>query len=528
MAYNYSELAARAKNWAQQAVAENWLTPSQAAAILEIDHRSPHSLFLSQELRPLIVAFMGGTGVGKSSLINRLAGQAIAKAGIVRPTSREVTLYHHQSVAIHQLPEDFPLQKIKIAQHQNEQKKNIIWIDMPDFDSTEQSNKNLVLQWLPYIDVLVYVVSPERYRDSKAWQILLAEGARHGWLFVLNQWDKGQTAQYEDFKQQLSKAGFEQPLIFRTDCAETAADEFDVLLSTIESIATEHGVQQLEQRNVQVRKNQLKQELQQCATALERLPQFQELFNHWQQQWPEHEKLFRQGFAWPLQQFANRYARSNTDVIVKQRPLLLWDGWAQNRFNDALNELISTAEHLQIPSVPLRTRLMKLRQKAGKALHSQTELECRLALTQPGNTVQRGLLKLAAVCEVLLPLLSLSFVAYLVFYGYYESSVSSRAYLGVDFVAHSALLVLVSWLLPYFIARKMQPSLEKTALRGLNKGLDVALATIDSEVKQAITAHQQQQKQLLAQLQGYIAECDAKISAAKIEDSSALARMLVD
>ena len=83
MAYNYSELAARAKNWAQQAVAENWLDAGQAAAILEIDHRSPHSLFLSQELRPLIVAFMGGTGVGKSSLINRLAGQAIAKAGIV-------------------------------------------------------------------------------------------------------------------------------------------------------------------------------------------------------------------------------------------------------------------------------------------------------------------------------------------------------------------------------------------------------------------------------------------------------------
>jgi Uma2 family endonuclease len=43
----------------------------------------------------------------------------------------------------------------------------------------------------PHIDVLVYVVSPERYRDNKAWQLLLAEGGKHAWIFVLNQSDRG-------------------------------------------------------------------------------------------------------------------------------------------------------------------------------------------------------------------------------------------------------------------------------------------------------------------------------------------------
>lgn len=528
MVYNYSELASQAKNWAQQAVANNWLDAGQAAAILEIDHRSPHSLFLNQQTRPLIVAFMGGTGVGKSSLLNRLAGHAIAKVGIVRPTSREVTLYHHQSVTIEQLPENLPLQKIKISQHQDEQKKNIIWMDMPDFDSTDQSNKDLVLQWLPHIDVLIYVVSPERYRDGKAWQILLAEGARHGWLFVLNQWDKGHHAQYEDFKQQLAKAGFEEPIIFRTVCTETGADEFNSLLATIESLATEHGIQQLELRNVQVRKAQLKQQLQLCADSLDHLGQFQALQKHWQQHWPAHEKLLQQGFAWPLQQFANRYARSNTDVMVKPQPLLLWDGWAQSRFNDAINELISTAEHLQIPPIPLRTQLMKLKQKTGKNLHSQTELECRLALTQPGNALQRGLLKLVAICEILLPLTALSLVAYQVFEGYYESYTMTKAYLGIDFVAHSSLLVAISWLLPAFILQKMQPSLEKAALQGLHKGLDSAMAAIDHEVQQIIADHQKQQQQLLAEVKNYIAECDASPDIAEIEENSTLARMLVD
>ena len=47
---------------------------------------------------------------------------------------------------------------------------------MPDFDSIDQNNRHLVLEWLPHIDVLIYVVSPERYRDEKAWRLLFAEG----------------------------------------------------------------------------------------------------------------------------------------------------------------------------------------------------------------------------------------------------------------------------------------------------------------------------------------------------------------
>ncbi|MEI7796870.1 MAG: GTPase [Methylococcaceae bacterium] len=227
MAYDYSELLQRVEDWAQQASELGWLNPQQ----LPLTHVKKEDFFSPlekaggedlRESRPLIVAFMGGTGVGKSSLLNRLAGKPIAKSGMTRPTSKEVTLFHHREITLKNLP----LTDIRVANHDDNAQKNVVWIDMPDFDSTDTHNKELVLNWLPHIDVLIYVVSPERYRDEKAWRLLLAEGATHAWLFVLNQWDRGVFEQADDFEKQLKLAGFNAPLIFKTNC-QNASPPFE-------------------------------------------------------------------------------------------------------------------------------------------------------------------------------------------------------------------------------------------------------------------------------------------------------------
>ena len=121
-----------------------------------IDTKSPVDLFTGAE-RPLVVGLFGGTGVGKSSLLNRLASAEIARTGVVRPTSMEITAYLHESVALNALPDHFDPASFSDNRHSNDALADVMWVDMPDFDSDETANKDQVLQWLPHIDLLIYV-----------------------------------------------------------------------------------------------------------------------------------------------------------------------------------------------------------------------------------------------------------------------------------------------------------------------------------------------------------------------------------
>lgn len=533
MVYDYSEVVGRTQQWAEQASAAGWISHATAGSLAELDTKTPDSLFSQQEARPLIVAFMGGSGVGKSSLLNRLAGKPIARVGVERPTSREVTLFHHHSVAIQQLPEHLPITHIKIAQHEEESKKQIIWIDMPDFDSTEQGNKQLVLQWLPHIDVLVYVVSPERYRDEKAWQILLTEGAKHAWLFVLNQWDRGQPEQYDDFKQQLHKAGFFEPIIFKTICTdEWQGDEFAALEETIMNLAHGHTVQQLQQRGQVQRKKALQQQLENMRTGLAAQTTLADLQNLWLQQWQQACAVLRQGFSWPIKNAANYYAEHAPDLLASPQAsrVELWDHWAQARFDDALDTFILDVAQQSLPVAPLKTALAELRGKAGKTLQAQTELGVRQALVNPGHLLHRGFLKTMRLAEITLPLAAMGWVGYQVFMGFYHSNQTSTHYLGVDFAVHSTLLIAITWLVPFFILKKAQPSLQKSASKGLDKGIGQAFGLLEDEVLQTLAVFVEGHTGQLQQLDNLIGQCNCQDMDTRlmVDSNSALNRMLIE
>ncbi|MGR8930167.1 MAG: GTPase [Gammaproteobacteria bacterium] len=525
MAYEYFDLLSRAQDWARLAIAEGRLSEEQAQSLMTIDQRSPEQLFgheNADDSRPLIVAFMGGTGVGKSSLLNRLAGQEIARAGVERPTSREVTLYHHHSLSINRLPPELPLDRIRISQHGDNGKSHLVLIDMPDFDSVEQSNKRLVLEWLPHIDALLYVVSPERYRDNKAWQLLLAEGAKHAWLFVMNQWDRGQDIQFDDFKRQLSIAGFADPLIFRTSCTEPEGDEFGELLVQLQELGGRQNLVELEQRGDRLRRGQLQQELQKLK-ALFADQNYAVLYENLDTTWLQAETTLFQGLAWPIQQLAQCWARN----LGQQSDIKLWDDWAQNRLQDFVDEVVLLASHYRIPSKPLKAALQTVRTDAVKTVTTQSELAARQAMLRPGNGFQRFLIKLTGICETLLPLAAMAAVGFQVFTKYYQSAAEPKAYLGMDFAVHSMLLITLSWLIPFFLHKKIQPSLEKAAAKGLEKGLRHSLLTVHAEIKQIVQSEQRRNQELGTQLLAMI-ERSSSGPLSALDKQSLLGRVLLE
>jgi hypothetical protein len=170
--------------------------------------------------RPLLVIMlMGGTGVGKSTLLNALAGGAIAQASFVRPTTREPVVYYHGSVRSDRL--DSALAQCRLATHDRESLQQKIIVDTPDIDSNDIANRDKLRRLLPVADVVLYVGSQEKYHDKLGWDLFLEHRRRRAFAFVLNKWDRcvhgeGGVRPDEDLLQDLRSEGFENPLLFRT------------------------------------------------------------------------------------------------------------------------------------------------------------------------------------------------------------------------------------------------------------------------------------------------------------------------
>ncbi|MEO2088357.1 MAG: GTPase domain-containing protein, partial [Gemmataceae bacterium] len=120
--------------------------------------------------RPLLVIMlMGGTGVGKSTLMNALAGAAVAQASFTRPTTRDPVVYFHNTVKPDRL--DPALRLCWFAQHDREPLVQKVIVDTPDVDSNDLANRDKLKGLLPVADVVLYVGSQEKYHDQLGWEL---------------------------------------------------------------------------------------------------------------------------------------------------------------------------------------------------------------------------------------------------------------------------------------------------------------------------------------------------------------------
>lgn len=153
----------------------------------------------------LVVALAGGTGSGKSSLLNALAGEELVDVGGVRPTtsapSAAVPSASGPSI-------DGYLDRLDIADRYVHRRSGLCLIDLPDMDSVELDHRHRVDAMLPLVDVVVWVTDPEKYRDARLHRDYLQPMVAYSdqCVFVMNQIDRLTTSQVGEVCQDLALA----------------------------------------------------------------------------------------------------------------------------------------------------------------------------------------------------------------------------------------------------------------------------------------------------------------------------------
>jgi len=116
---------------------QNWIctAPDWEAATLcreRIDRfRDRAKLSPKSSNVPLVVALLGGTGTGKSSLLNALLGEKVVTEGKERPTTNDPVLVCHTNADV------FPFSHFRIERRDNPHLEQMILLDCPDPDTTD-------------------------------------------------------------------------------------------------------------------------------------------------------------------------------------------------------------------------------------------------------------------------------------------------------------------------------------------------------------------------------------------------------
>lgn len=189
-----------------------------------------------------VVAFFGATGSGKSSLFNAVTGTDLARTAARRPaTSRpQAAVWGPQEPT--ELLEWLEIDRVaRLGQdaavledrgrrglwerilHPGGPKDagtgGLVLVDLPDFDSVEAGNREVVERFSSRADVMVWVFDPQKYSDDVIHSAFVRPLSRHGgaMLAVLNQADRLTDAEQDevlaDLHSQLERDGAARHLL---------------------------------------------------------------------------------------------------------------------------------------------------------------------------------------------------------------------------------------------------------------------------------------------------------------------------
>jgi hypothetical protein len=227
-------LARRLNDWSRHA--PPWRPAETCQAIIGRLAGRLNSLRVRLE-SPLVVATLGGTGTGKSSLINALAGAEVVRTGRGRPTTTRPALLCRPGLAPAILGIDAG--EIDLVQQDLPSLANLVLVDCPDPDTTDapgprpgvldgppgaRSDTTLarLRRILPLCDVLIVTTTQQKYRSARVAEELAA--AAPGARLVFVQTHAGQDADVRDDWRQTLEPRYQAGRIFFVDSVAALAE----------------------------------------------------------------------------------------------------------------------------------------------------------------------------------------------------------------------------------------------------------------------------------------------------------------
>lgn len=139
-----------------------------------------------------VIALAGATGSGKSTTFNALSGTQLATSGVTRPTTSDAMAAVWGAELPTELLDWLEVSRRHLIAASGGPFTNLVLLDLPDHDSTEVAHRATVDRLVQLVDMLVWVVDPQKYADAALHDRYLKPLADHAdvMMIVLNQADR--------------------------------------------------------------------------------------------------------------------------------------------------------------------------------------------------------------------------------------------------------------------------------------------------------------------------------------------------
>lgn len=237
--------------------------------------------FESEE-RALVVAFVGATGAGKSTLINALAGADVAEEGVDRPTSRHPVIYAPQDALLDVLA-GVPAKVVRYEVRPGAPWSGQVFVDTPDLNSVVTEHRELARAIADRADVIVVVMHRGSVAEASQAEFLDEFARRRGVVFVLNFADQLGPEARTQLKQQIrglaaSRHGLGEHEVRVFAVSATLAKqqgdptgELPELLSTLKELGSRSAIERVRRSNAVAVLRQLEGEVGGAQRELEEI-----------------------------------------------------------------------------------------------------------------------------------------------------------------------------------------------------------------------------------------------------------------